>query len=448
MPSGKTVSRRFAAPAASPPRPAPAVVAVLSATMARPCPRRAAWVAAASLLLAPACGGDGEEEPAPSTTAPPSSTTTTSTGGTDPATTAPAATTTTAAPDGTGPPPRVRATPLAGFDAALALAVRPGDDTLYVAEQGGRVRALAAGRTDAAVLLDISGEVSTGGERGLLGLAFSPDGGRLYVDYTDRDGDTRVVEYTFAGGRVDTGSRRLLLTVEQPFANHNGGHLAFGPDGMLYVGLGDGGSGGDPHDNGQNLGTLLGKILRIDPRASGGQPYAVPPDNPFVGRDGARPEIWAYGLRNPWRFSFDRATGALWIGDVGQNTREEIDRADPASKGGENYGWNRFEGSRPFQGRAPSNHVPPVFDYGTGNGNCAVTGGFVYRGQRIPGLRGRYVFGDYCRGELLTLVPDGNGFRAAALGPRVANLSSFGEDGAGELYVLSSSAGLLRLDPA
>jgi glucose/arabinose dehydrogenase len=420
--------------------------------MARPLRQVAARVAIALLLLAGACGSDDDDgERAAPTTGPAPSTTTTA--GPAASTTAPPASTTTSTSsttggDATGPPPQVRATELARFDAALGLAARAGDDNLYVAEQGGRVRAVRQGQTDAAVVLDVSAEVSSGGERGLLGLAFSPDGSRLYVNYTDREGDTRVVEYAFAGGRADAGSRRLLLTVEQPFANHNGGHLAFGPDGMLYIGLGDGGGGGDPMDNGQRLDTLLGKILRIDPRAGGGQPYTVPPDNPFVGRDGARPEIWAYGLRNPWRFSFDRAGGTLWIGDVGQNSREEVDRAGPGSKGGENYGWNRFEGSRPFQGRAPGNHVPPVYDYGTGNGNCAVTGGFVYRGQRIPGLRGRYVFGDYCRGEVLALVPDGNAMRAVAIGPRLRNLASFGEDGAGELYVISTTSGLLRLDPA
>ncbi|MGH9283470.1 MAG: PQQ-dependent sugar dehydrogenase, partial [Acidimicrobiales bacterium] len=285
-------------------------------------------------------------------------------------------------------------------------------------------------------------------ERGLLGLAFSPDGDRLYVDYTDRAGDTRVVEYAVAGGRADPSSRRELLMVEQPFANHNGGQVVFGPDGLLYIGLGDGGSGGDPNDNGQRLDTLLGKILRIDPRASGDQPYTIPPDNPFVGREGARPEIWAYGLRNPWRFSFDRSTGALWIGDVGQGSREEISRADPASKGGENYGWNRFEGTRPFSGRAPANHVAPVFDYANGGGNCSVTGGYVYRGDRIPALRGRYLFADYCSGRLWALTEGAAGrWTMTTLLDSGLRVSSFGEDQDGELYVLDHGGAVYRIVP-
>ena len=208
-------------------------------------------------------------------------------------------------------------------------------------------------------MLDLTGSVSTGGEQGLLGLAFSPDGGRLYVNYTDPAGDTRIVEYAFADGRADPGSARELLIVDQPFANHNGGNLVFGPDGMLWIGLGDGGGGNDPQGNAQSLGTLLGKMLRIDPRPSGGRPYTVPPDNPFVGTDGARGEIWAFGLRNPWRYSFDKATGDLWIGDVGQNAREEVDFTPAGSPGGLNYGWPGLEGNRSNSGSAPSGAVAP-----------------------------------------------------------------------------------------
>ena len=346
-----------------------------------------------------------------------------------------------------GKPPRLRATRLASFDQALALAVRAGDDALYVVEKGGRIRALRAGKVDPAPVLDVSGVVSDAYEQGLLGAAFSPDGTLLYVNYTDRAGDTRVVEYPFEGGRAVAASARVVLAVGQPFANHNGGNLVFGPDGFLYVGLGDGGSGGDPGGNAQDLATLLGKLLRIDPRPSGNRPYTVPADNPFAGRAGARGEIWAYGLRNPWRFSFDAGTGALWIGDVGQGEREEISMAAAGSKGGENYGWNRYEGSRPYAGGSAAGLVPPVHDYARDDGNCAVTGGYVYRGERLAALRGRYVFADFCKGEVLALVAGDGGTEATPLGPRIESLASFGEDAARELYALSLISGLYRLDP-
>ena len=351
-------------------------------------------------------------------------------------------------PAPTGEPPPLTATEVADFDQALGLVTRAGDDALYVVEKGGRIEALRDGRVAAAPVLDVSSLVSTGGEQGLLGAAFSPGGDHLYVDYTDVNGDTRVVEYAFEGGRAVPASARLLLAVDQPYANHNGGHLAFGPGGFLYIAMGDGGSGGDPHGNAQRLDTLLGKILRIDPRPSSGRPYTVPADNPFVGRQGARGEIWAYGLRNPWRFSFDAATSALWIGDVGQGEREEVSAAAADSRGGENYGWNRYEGTRPYAGGGTEGLVAPVYDYARSEGNCAVTGGYVYRGERIAGLRGRYLFADFCRGEVLTLVPGPGGMEARRLGPQVEALASFGEDQDGELYALSLTSGLYRLDPA
>jgi glucose/arabinose dehydrogenase len=302
-------------------------------------------------------------------------------------------------------------------------------------------------------VLDLSGEVSGGGEQGLLGLTFSPDGGRLYVNFTDRAGDTRVVEYAFSGGRADTGTRRELLFVDQPFANHNGGQVSFGPDGRLYVGLGDGGSGNDPGDRAQNLGDLLGSILRIDPAPSGGRPYTIPPDNPFVGRrdgpSGARGEIWMYGLRNPWRFSWDRQTGDLWIADVGQNAVEEINFLAGAAPAGANFGWPLMEGSRRNRGANPEGAVLPIFEYGHDQG-CSVTGGYVYRGSRLPALRGVYVYSDFCSGTLWGLVQSGGqeaGQReldvGGASGLRVA---SFGEDSAGELYVLNLGGGLFRFE--
>lgn len=352
------------------------------------------------------------------------------------------------APSSTAPrtPPlssvRVRLTRIATVTAPTAFATRPGDDAVYVTEKTGRLLRLAAGH--ATTVVDLSGEVSGGYEQGLLGVAFSLDGRLAYLDYTDPHGDTRVTEVD-----LTTGNRRQLLFVGQPFPNHNGGQLVVRPDGTLWIALGDGGSGGDPMGNAQNLGTLLGKILRIDPRPGATAPYRIPPDNPFVGRPGARPEIWDYGLRNPWRFSFDRATGDLWIADVGQNAWEEVN-VEPAGLGGRNYGWNDAEGSHPYRGRTPPpGAVPPLFDYPRTKGNCAVTGGFVYRGARIPALAGAYVYGDFCAGRLLAVrQQNGRVVARGALGAQVAHLSSFGEDAAGELYVLSLDGPIWRIDPA
>jgi len=343
--------------------------------------------------------------------------------------------------------PRVGAVQVATLEQPLALATHPDDDaTLYVAQKTGQVVALRDG--EAETILDLSGEVSDGFEQGLLGLAFSPDGSFLYVNFTDVEGDTRVVEYAFENRRLDEGSRREVLFVDQPFSNHNGGHLAFGPDGYLYIGLGDGGSAGDPEGNAQNLGTPLGKMLRIDPRPSEGRPYSIPEDNPFVRRQSARPEIWAFGLRNPWRYSFDRATGDLWIGDVGQSALEEIDLQPADSPGGENYGWDRLEGDRPFEGEAPRDAVPPLFTYGPDFGASAI-GGYVYRGERIPELRGVYVFADFYNTSVFGLIrrPSGQ-VVVEPIGVEVDGLSSFGEDNAGELYALSLSGPVFRLVPS
>jgi glucose/arabinose dehydrogenase len=334
---------------------------------------------------------------------------------------------------------------VATLDQPIALALRPHDDTLYVAERTGKVVALRDGRVDPEPVLDLSHRVSLGGEQGLLGATFSPDGGYLYVDFTDVRGDTRVEQYAFANGRADASSRREILFVDQPFANHNGGEVTFGPDGDLYVGLGDGGSGGDPMDNGQSLDTLLGKILRIVPTPDGPAPYAVPSDNPFLDEAGARPEIWAYGLRNPWRFSFDRDTGDLWIGDVGQSAWEEIDRV-PHGRAGANLGWNRMEGAHRYSdGPIPGNAMGPVYEYTHADGRCVVTGGYVYRGEQIQALRGNYVFGDFCTGEIMALRGAGD---AVSLGLKLSSLDSFGEDATGELYAMSLSGGLYLMAPA
>jgi glucose/arabinose dehydrogenase len=400
-------------------------------------------------LVGAACGGSDDGGSAAVTSTTPTTATTPATGGPDSTDTTggerPAAT--------GGPQPlqsvALQLTEVADVDQPVAMAVRRGDSALYVVEKSGRVRAIRDGAVDPTPVLDLSGDVSTGSEQGLLGLAFSPDGGLLYANFTDREGDTRVVEYRFGATTADPSSARELLFVDQPYANHNGGQLAFGPDGKLWIGLGDGGSGNDPQNRAQNLGTLLGKILRIDPAPSAGLPYTVPPDNPFVGQDGARGEIWSYGLRNPWRFSFDRATGDLWIGDVGQNAVEEVDFAPGSSKGGENWGWPGLEGNRPNKGSRPAGAVAPIFDYAQDEGGCSVVSGYVYRGSRIPGLTGAFLYGDYCVGEVLAVRQAGGRVtEEAALGLSVDNLSSFGEDGAGELYALSLGGTVYRIDPA
>jgi glucose/arabinose dehydrogenase len=334
---------------------------------------------------------------------------------------------------------------IATLDQPLAMAVRTGDDALYVAEKGGVIVAIRNGNVDPTPVLDISGDVSGGGEQGLLGLAFSPDGAFLYVNYTDTGGDTQVVEYAFGDSGAVKGSRRPVLSIHQPFSNHNGGNLVFGPDGFLYIGMGDGGSQGDPNRNGQNLGVLLAKMLRIDPRPFQGAPYSVPSDNPFVGRAGARPEIWAYGVRNPWRFSFDRETGDLWIGDVGGSDREEVD-FQPAGQGGQNYGWNLMEGTLPRSDNLPAGMTLPIYDYDHSDGRCVVTGGYVYRGSAIPALYGAYLFVDFCQGQLMGLREVG-GVRkqVLALGPSVDEVASFGQDQNGELYMLSLAGDVFRI---
>ncbi|HEX4942154.1 MAG TPA: PQQ-dependent sugar dehydrogenase, partial [Actinomycetota bacterium] len=342
---------------------------------------------------------------------------------------------------------RIRLEQVATLEQPLAMAVREGDSALYVAQKTGKVVAIRAARTvDKVPVLDLSDEVSLGGEQGLLGLAFAPGGRELYVNYTDTNGDTHVTGFAMRGDRADPATRRDILVVEQPYSNHNGGNLVFGPDGFLYIGLGDGGSGGDPLGNGQSLSTLLGKMLRIDPQLSGESPFRIPTDNPFVGRGDARPAIWAYGLRNPWRYSFDRLTGDLWIGDVGQTEWEEVDVQPAGSSGGENYGWNILEGSHPSFGDELPDGVAPTYEYSHAEGGCTVIGGYVYRGEAIPALFGAYLFGDLCIGEIEALrVENGRVTGHSILGPVVENLSSFGEDADGELYAMSLSGGVYRI---
>jgi glucose/arabinose dehydrogenase len=350
----------------------------------------------------------------------------------------------------------LRLTKVAAVDDLTAMTARPHSRALYLGQQDGVVRMMRSGKVDATPTLDLSERVSQdGGERGLLGLTFSPDGTLLYVHYSDRDGNTQVDQYAMRGRHADPASRKSILQVEQPQPNHNGGQIVFGPDGSLYLGLGDGGGGGDvgpghaPGGNGQSLATPLGKILRIVPDVAAGG-YTVPADNPFVGVDGARPEIWSYGLRNPWRFSFDRATGDLWIGDVGQSEYEEIDRA-PASAGrdagkGANFGWNHLEADHQYRGRAPDGAVAPVHEISHDTGACAVVGGFVYRGNKIAALDGTYLFADNCDGTVRMLEPEADGFRVDDSGLEVAAVSSFAESNNGTLYVVSLTDGVYRID--
>lgn len=344
-------------------------------------------------------------------------------------------------------------TPVAtGLSRPLHLTAPAGDERLFVVEKTGGIRIVKGGAPLPTPFLDLSEAVSTGGEQGLLSMAFHPDyatNGFFYVDYTDADGNTHVTRYSVSASDpdvADPASAKTILMVEQPFANHNGGLLLFGPDGMLYIGLGDGGSGGDPLGNGQNLGTLLGKILRIDVDAD--DPYAVPPDNPFVGRAGARGEIWAYGLRNPWRFAFDDAAGRLYIADVGQGAWEEVNVV-PSDEGGQNFGWNTMEGAHCYNASScdETGLTLPALEYSHDDG-CSITGGFVYRGSLAPDVVGRYFYSDYCSGFLRSFTFDGT----AASTPTtwdvgdIGNVQSFGEDAAGELYILSINGTVYRLE--
>lgn len=344
-----------------------------------------------------------------------------------------------------------------GFDQPVFVTnAGDGRGRLFVVEQPGRIRIVRDGRVLPTPFLDIHDRVSCCGERGLLGLAFAPGFGRtseaFFLDYTDVNGDTNIVEGTVGqngGGDVaDPGTLHVLLKIAQPFPNHNGGMLAFGPDRDLYVGMGDGGSGGDPQGNGQRLDTLLGKILRLDVTTdSSATTYRAPPTNPFVATAGAKPEIWAYGMRNPWRFSFDRATGDLWIGDVGQNQFEEIDVARASDGGGRglDYGWNRMEATHCYTalfGCDQAGLTLPVTEYDHSAGDCAVIGGYVYRGPALPTLDGTYLFGDECSGTIRSIPAGGPAgeLPVIALESHRA-ISSLGEDEAGELYLTDLASG-------
>ena len=321
-----------------------------------------------------------------------------------------------------------------------------GNERLFIVEQEGRIVIVKDGVQLKTPFLDIRDRVGCCGERGLLSVAFPPGYQQkqyFYIYYTDRSGNTVVARFHTAKDpdRANPSSEEATLTADQPFSNHNGGQLAFGPDGFLYIALGDGGAANDPFGNGQKMSTFLGKLLRIDVEGEK-RPYAVPSSNPFLGKKGIRSEIWAFGLRNPWRFSFDRTTGDLFIADVGQNKYEEVNVQPASSKGGENYGWNRMEGLHCFRSKKcdMTGLVLPVAEYDHGSG-CSVTGGMVYRGSAIANLAGVYLYGDYCTGRIWGMRTAGERWLSSELLDTDLSISTFGEDEAGELYVADHGSG-------
>jgi glucose/arabinose dehydrogenase len=400
------------------------------------------WLAVPLMLTLTACGSDSMNTPTPGPSA----------------STSPVGCS--ATPIG-GQPTLTTTLVVRGLSSPLDFQVPVGERTrAFVVEQAGRIRIVRGGALVGTPFLDISSKVSSGGERGLLGLAFHPQyasNGRFYVNYTDRSGDTHISELRASpptADAIDPATEREILFVRQPFANHNGGGLAFGNDGFLYAGLGDGGSGGDPQGNGQDLSTPLGKLLRMD--VDRGSPFTVPSDNPFVARAGAFPAVWAYGLRNPWRFAFDRQTGDLFIGDVGQGAVEEVDFAAAPRRGGENYGWNTMEGSRCFSPPSGCNQTGltlPVVEYTHVQGNCSITAGVVYRGCRLPGYAGHFFYADYCSGLIRSFRMQGGQAVdqrdwTAALGRGViGSVTSFGRDDEGEVYIVDQDGEVYKVVP-
>ena len=337
-----------------------------------------------------------------------------------------------------------------GLEPLTYLTISGTDGRLYVVTKAGRVLVIENGAVRQQPFLDITDRVgSSGSEQGLLSIAFSPQytsNRYFYVDYTNQNGNTVISRFTTATdlSQADPQSESKVLGIDQPYPNHNGGQLQFGPDGMLYIGMGDGGSQGDPQNHAQNTQSLLGKLLRIDVSAAD-KPYQVPADNPKLS-NAAASEIWAFGLRNPWRFSFDRQTKDLYIADVGQNTYEEIDFQPAGSSGGQNYGWNLYEGFEPYKGNADSNGLTmPIFAYSHDLG-CSITGGYVYRGQQVPALNGAYLYSDYCTGHIWALQRDANNkWVNTLLLDSGLNVSSFGQDAQGELYVIALNGGVYQI---
>lgn len=385
--------------------------------------RRLAALVVGAVAATAALGACGDHQAAtPTTTSAPQTTTTGTTGGPG----APA-----------GAAVAVHAEVVGSFDQPTVLLARPGDpDHLYVGERTGHVLRVSIDRDGSLTrvggdLLDISRDTTVDAERGLLGLAFSADGDTIYVSSTNAQGNSRLTSYAMHGDAVDASSARVILAQHQPYPNHNGGDVVLGPDGKLWFGFGDGGLADDPHNNAQDPGTLLGKIIRFTP--------------------GRRPEIVVSGVRNPWRFSFD-TDGSLWIGDVGQNQYEEVDHLAAGHIVGANLGWSGYEGTHPYEtgaGRRPAHPVAPILDYSHDGGNCSIIGGFVYRGAAIAALRGRYLFVDYCAGDVRAIVPNASGGlgRELDLAVHVDSPTSFGTDQAGEVYVLSQTGSISRLLP-
>jgi glucose/arabinose dehydrogenase len=423
--------------------------------------------AAVALLLIAACSTDDDgdtfgsgqpvTESSLTTTVPEPSSASTGSAQTSIASTVPAggepSAPTTEADTGPLAEPSVALFDVGSFDQPVDVAFRPGGGEIHVVEQPGRVVAVTDLSAD--VVLDITDLTGARGEQGLLGLAFHPTADLAYVDFTDANGDTVVAEFVVdpTTALFDRDSYREVLTLDQPYSNHNGGQLAFGPDQLLYIGVGDGGSGGDPERTALDLTSRLGKILRIDPVAADGESFTVPADNPFVETPGADPTIWSYGLRNPWRFAFDRPTGDLWIGDVGQGEFEEISRSTATDRRdagrGVNFGWSAFEGFERFNEDQPiEGAVPPLFVYDHGDGRCSVTGGTVVRGDAVPDLAGWYLFGDYCSGQIWALDPT-----APTDQPRVVEIArsdalvAITEAPDGEVYAVSNGGTVARLIP-
>ena len=401
--------------------------------------RRLLAISSLALLTVSACSSDDSRAHSARKPSPSSTTLTAEQGSTS----------TTAAPN----PHNARFTlePIAAIDSPTAIAIRPGDETIYVTEQVGRVRAIRNDHLVAGPVLDIRDSVASGGERGLLGIAFSSDGTTLYTDSTNRDGNTRVEAFPMrADGTADGAGRRVILGITQPQPNHNGGNIVTGPDGMLWIGTGDGGAAGDqgsghaPQGNGQSLDTLLGKMLRINPTPTGPRPYTIPADNPFV-KSGGRPEIWAYGLRNPWRFSFDASDGALLIGDVGQDTYEEIDWVAAGTPPPLNFGWPKREGKHKFRSDDASGTVAPILEY-PHDGRCSISGGYVYRGTKIHDLVGTYLYADYCDGKIRgTDIGPGASGNDIDFGITARSISGFGQDPNHEVLVMSQGLSLIHI---
>ncbi len=404
--------------------------------------RRCLAVVLTAVLLA-GCARSPDSEPEPESPTP---------AATSPETVSPPAESPVPASELTGPP---RLEKVGEFDQPIFVVSPPGDKRIFVVEQQGRVVEMVDGRAKSPPFIDIVDRVGCCGERGLFSIAFAPnypESGLAYLSYTNRAGDSRIDEYKVDGSnrdRLDPASRREILAVDQPFPNHNGGLIRFDPTGMLMIGFGDGGSAGDPGNRAQNLNTLLGKLLRIDPgKPSGDRAYGIPADNPFVGRSGARPEVWAYGLRNPWRWSFDPRTEDLYVADVGQNRVEEVNFVPRADQPGANYGWPRYEGNEEFRDANidESRLIRPVATYRNGGENCSVTGGGVYRG-RVAELKGYYLYADYCGGVVRGFKVNNGKAEGARVFENMATtgLSSFGEDSDGEMYVTSLEGDVYRI---